>query len=146
MGWNCTIALVHGATLGDLASIGWTPTSTSTTWQEATVSSFQGIAAWERDGTLVLASGDLELIGAHEALATLGPAYVAIFGSVSDTWVLMGPTDEHLADEDALFERLAAVGLTYDERLEEASFVVLDTPSLTDDAPPPRRRKRFGIF
>lgn len=146
MGWNCTIALVHDATLADLASIGWTPTGATVAWDEATSSGFGGVAAWERDGTLVLASGGLELSGADRELATLGTSYVAIFGSVSDTWVLTGVDEEFLDSEDALFDRLAAAGLTYDEQLEEASFVVLDTPSLVDDEPVARRKKRFGIF
>jgi hypothetical protein len=176
MGWNCTVALVRGATVADLGRLGWTPTPSTVAWDEATSSAFDGIAAWERDGDLVVASGGLQLLGEVERLGALADTCAGVLGSVSDTylWETAGPAGEsarrlwhwsvgevvldsgtpHPAeagverlDEDAVLDLLQAAGLTWDDRLEEAAFVVLDTGGRGGEpSAPPRRRKRFGLF
>jgi hypothetical protein len=173
MGWNCTLVLVRGASLADLAAIGWTPTAATLAWDEVSSMGYDATAAWERDGDLVVASGGLDLIGEVERLGTLGETYAGLMKSVTDSylWETAGPVGRrrwhwssyevildlgtpHPAeagierlDADSLFGLLAAVGLTYDERLEEASFTQLDTGG-RGGAPTerPPRRKRFGIF
>jgi hypothetical protein len=169
MGWNCTIAVVRSAIVTDLAALGWSPTSRTVGWEDATSSAFGAIAAHERDGVLVLASGGTDLVEATEALGTLGDVYLGLFQSVTDTYVwetaggigrrswqwsmfeeLSNVGTPHPAeagitqlDEDALFDLLDAGGLVYDEHLEEATMVVLDTDGGRAGAP---RRKRFGLF
>lgn len=174
MGWNCTLAVARSASIADLARLGWRATSETVSWDDAASSSYAGLAAWERDGDVVLASGELFLLDHVEALGSLGDgAAIGFFHSVTDTYVwetagLLGRRTWQWAegveigddgaphpaeagrerlDEDVLFELLAAVGLVYDERLEEATMRVLDTaPPALDVTPEPRKRKRFGIF
>ncbi|WP_134766910.1 hypothetical protein [Nocardioides sp. 1609] len=176
MGWNCTIAVVHDASLADLVPLGWTPTTESVAWDEATGSGFEGIAGWERDGDVILASGGPDLVDAVERLGRVGPVHLGLFMSVTDvhvwetagpvgrrtwSWTVDGPAVDEGAphpaeagierlDEDTLFDLLAAGGLAYDERLEEATFVVLETglpdPGAVAGPPARRRKKRFGLF
>lgn len=171
MGWNCTIAVVRGARVADLAPMGWEATPETVSWDDATSSGFVDVAAWERDDLLVLAGGPLDLVEHAEALGALGPTYVGLFHSVTDTyvWEVAGdvgrrswtwsaheevdslgtphPAEAGVAqlDEDALFDLLRAGGLVYDEALEQATFTVLAGTRAPATAPP-RKRKRFGLF
>ncbi|WP_182523935.1 hypothetical protein [Nocardioides dongkuii] len=170
MGWNSTITLVNGATLADLARLGWRVTDETLDWEEATMSAHEGIAAWSQGDTLVLASGGPELIESTDRLAALGPVRAGMFSSVSDTyvWRMAGPdqqrewvwsADEQVLDEgephpeeaaldsldeDNLFHLLERVGgLRFDEQLEEARFVVVDADgagAAPEPAPEPRKK------
>ncbi len=151
MGWNCTVTLVTGAGVADLAAIGWVATDRTVTFEEATTSSFADVAAWQRGADLVLACGGLELAARTDHLATLGAVHSGLFQSVTDTYAWQVPGDDggrtwawsmgeeqlsdgepHPAetgvarlDEDALLALLTAAGFRHDAELEAASFVVL---------------------
>lgn len=119
----------------------------------------------------MLTSGGPDLIDSTDRLATLGPVCAGLFQSVTDTydWRTVGtdrqrrwtrsayeqlidegephPEESGLEqlDEDALFLLLERVGgLRYDDRLEEAAFVVVEPAQAA--AEPQRRKKRrwFG--
>lgn len=173
MGWNCTITVVDGVQVGDLARLGWRVTDTSISWDEASTSAHEGIAAMAQDDKLVLTSGGLELLDETDRLASLGPVCVGLFSSVSDTyeWRMVAPgvrrawawsghepvldegepheleTGLDGLDEDnlaLLLERVA--GLRFDERLQEASAVVVE-PGGAVPEPAPRRgllKRWFG--
>ena len=171
MGWNCTIAVVDGATLDDLAGIGWRVTGVTLDWETATTLDNEGFAAWVQDERVVIASGGLELQEQAERLSAVGPVCSALFQSVTDTyeWRMVGPdrrrtwawsayelqvdegephpaeTDVDRLDEDALFDLLTGVaGLRFDEELEGARFVVLELPGTPEPPAPTKRRRLFG--
>ena len=128
------------------------PTAETVAWDQAT-SEVEGVAAWQRDSDLVLASTGMELLDAVPALGALGPAYGALFMSTVGLylWETAGAAgrrqwhwsegecilDEgtphpaesgtHELTEDSLFVLLSSVGgFTYDERLESAGFTLRD--------------------
>lgn len=171
MGWHCTITVIEGADLADLARVGWRVTDRTMAWDEASTSANQEVAAWAQGDRLVLTSGGPDLIDGTDQLATLGPVCAGLFQSVTDTydWQAIGPDrrrrwmwsayeqvlDEgephaeergiEQLDEDALFLLLERVGgLRYDERLEEARFVVVEPSRPAPVSAPRKKRRWFG--
>lgn len=160
MGWNCTIAVVPDATLADLNAAGVPPQGSPLTGDGALSSSFQGVAAGERSGSVVLVCSDMSLLDGVEQLShRLGRRTVASasFGSTGDTWVWQvhgagadrtwvwqsgevvvdeGPAmDQEQAveqlDEDGLFTLLAAVtGFTVDDDFLRSSCQPVTWPPM----------------
>lgn len=98
MGWNCSITIVPGATLDDLRRAGAAVAADRIYGEHALTSGFDGVAAGEMDGNLVLLASE-PIAGVDELASHLGrEAFDTMFSSVSDTyvWRVVGPSGTRL--------------------------------------------------
>lgn len=162
MGWKAVIAVAPGARVADLPKVGWTPTGETDSADEAASTTYEGIAALEQPGRLVLLGG-VDLMESVESFRGLGEVYLAMMMSTVDMyqWRVLRPggdrdlmysegslvndEGEPLAEEqslgelgeDELFELLQrTTGFVIDEAFMTADAQVIEQVSATDLLPP----------
>jgi hypothetical protein len=166
MSWHGMFVVVKDASVEDLASAGWHPAGPPITADEASLSSFEGVAAVEIPTGILLIHplSDRIDLGTQLAGALSVEAVTAAFSGTADTyeWGVDGPgvarrwirsgdevlieegepvpeeTGEDRLDEDSLWRMLTARTGLPDDWLEREAQPIAPTPvAARPQAPPP---------